>query len=183
MQTQNIVYVALFAAIIAALGLLPPMVVPLIGVPITAQSMGPMLAGGILGAKRGGLAVLLFLTLVAVGMPLLAGGRGGLGIFMGPSGGFLLGFFPAAVVVGAFVQCPDTKTCFKSLLISCFIGGVLLVYAMGVPWMVMMTDISWSKALQGTAAFLPGDIIKVFVAASVAQLVRSTYPRAINGST
>lgn len=86
MSTRDIVYIALFAAITAALGLFPAFSLPVIAVPITAQTLGPMLAGAIAGAKRGALALVLFVVLVAIGLPLLAGGRGGLGIFFGPSG-------------------------------------------------------------------------------------------------
>jgi biotin transport system substrate-specific component len=80
MSTRDIVYIALFAAIVGALGMFPPITLPLIGVPITAQSLGVMLAGSVLGARRGGLAIVLFLVLVAIGVPLLAGGRGGFGV-------------------------------------------------------------------------------------------------------
>ena len=85
MTTRDIVLIALFAALTAALGLFPPIYV--FAVPITAQTLGVMLAGSVLGSKRGGLAMLLFLVLVAVGAPILAGGRGGFGIFASPSGG------------------------------------------------------------------------------------------------
>ncbi|WP_345525428.1 biotin transporter BioY [Nocardioides endophyticus] len=60
-----------------------------------------MLAGAILGPRRGALALIVFLTLVALGLPLLAGGRGGLGVFAGPSVGYLIGFPVAAFAVGA----------------------------------------------------------------------------------
>ena len=90
----------MFAALIAALGLLPPIPVPIIPVPITAQSLGVMLAGALLGPKRGPLAVIIFLGVVLLGFPLLSGGRGGLGVFFGPSAGFLLGWVAGAFVVG-----------------------------------------------------------------------------------
>jgi biotin transport system substrate-specific component len=96
---KNIAYVALFAALIAVLGLVPKIDL-VAGVPITAQSLGVMLCGTVLGARRGALAVLLFVGLVAVGLPLLAGGRGGIGLFAGPSAGFLIGFPVAAFVAG-----------------------------------------------------------------------------------
>ena len=69
MATRDLTHIALFAAVTAALGLLPPLMLPLLGVPITAQSMGPMLAGAVLGARRGGLAMALFILLVALGFP------------------------------------------------------------------------------------------------------------------
>ena len=96
MTVKDMVYAALFAALTAALGLLPMVAVPGLPVPIHAQSLGVMLAGGVLGAKRGGLAMLVFMALVAAGLPLLSGGRGGIGIFLGPTGGFALGYIPGA---------------------------------------------------------------------------------------
>ena len=100
---KNLTHIALFAALIAVLGLIPK--IDLIsGVPITAQSLGIMLCGTVLGAKRGALAVILFLVLVAAGLPLLAGGRGGLGVFASPSVGYLIGFPFAAFVAGLIVE-------------------------------------------------------------------------------
>ena len=99
MESRGIVRIALLAAIIATLGMLPSIILP-IGVPITAQTLGVMLAGIILGPQRGALAVLLFLFVVLLGAPLLSGGRGGLGVLFGPTVGFLLGFVPAAFVSG-----------------------------------------------------------------------------------
>ena len=100
MSIKDDVHIALFAALTATLGLVPALALSVTGVPITAQSMGAMLAGSVLGARRGALSQLLFLALVAIGLPLLAGGRGGLGVFLGPSAGFLLGWVPAAAGIG-----------------------------------------------------------------------------------
>ena len=101
MESRAIVRIALLAAVIAVLGMLPSIVLPIaMGVPITAQTLGVMLAGIILGPRHGALAVLLFLFVVLLGAPLLSGGRGGLGVLFGPSVGFLLGFVPAAFVSG-----------------------------------------------------------------------------------
>ncbi len=77
MKIQDIVYVALFAALTAALGVIPRIDLGVVPVPITAQTLGPMLAGSILGARRGATSQILFLLLLAAGLPLLAGGRGG----------------------------------------------------------------------------------------------------------
>ena len=87
---RSLTLIALFAALVAALGLIPQLTLAF-GVPITAQSLGIMLCGTILGAKRGGLAALLFVGLVALGLPLLAGGRGGPGMFATGSAGYLVG--------------------------------------------------------------------------------------------
>ena len=107
MNTRDIVLVALFAAIIVVLGMLPPITFGFIPVPITAQSLGVMLAGCILGAKRGAAACLLVVLLVAIGLPVLSGGRGGLAVFAGPTAGYLVGWIAGAFVTGliAFAIC------------------------------------------------------------------------------
>ena len=115
--------IALFAAIIAALGLLPKITLTS-GIPITAQSMGIMLCGTILGSKRGGLAVLLFIFLVAIGLPLLSGGRGGLGVFTTPWAGFLFGFPVAAYVTGFVMEQWRTENIDLVAGCSALIGGI-----------------------------------------------------------
>ena len=94
-SAQHISQVALFAALLAVLGLIPKIDLPF-GVPITAQTLGIMLAGCLLGPWRGFQAVLLFVVAAALGLPVLSGGRGGLAPFMSPSAGYLYGFAPAA---------------------------------------------------------------------------------------
>ena len=84
--SRDLALIATFAGVVAALGLVPAFTPPGFAVPITAQSLGVMLAGAVLGARRGFLSLLLLLVLVAVGPPLLAGGRGGLGVFADPVG-------------------------------------------------------------------------------------------------
>ena len=95
--------VAMFAALIAALGVVGSIPMP-VGVPITLQTLGVMLAGALLGARRGALAVIVLLVLAAAGLPVLAGGRGGLGVFAGPTVGYLIGFVVCAFVIGLIVD-------------------------------------------------------------------------------
>lgn len=176
MSTRDIVYIALFAAITAALGLFPAISLPVIGVPITAQTMGCMLAGAIAGAKRGALAMLLFVLLVAIGLPLLAGGRGGFGIFFGPSGGFFLAWPVAALLIGLLYQRNlRSLTMAKELLIIAF-GGIVVIYAGGIPWLAAAAGISLKQAALGSLGFVPGDLMKVVLAAVIVRAVRRAYP-------
>lgn len=92
--------IAVFVGVIATLGLVPALTVPGFAVPIALQSMDVVLAGAVLGARPAPLSVLVFLIRVAMGNPLLAGGRGGLAWFMRPSAGFLYAFPVAALLVG-----------------------------------------------------------------------------------
>ncbi|TNJ45935.1 biotin transporter BioY [Phaeobacter sp. B1627] len=175
MTTKDTVYIALFAALTAALGLIPQITLAT-GVPITAQSMGIMLAGALLGAKRGGLAIVLFLALVAIGLPLLAGGRGGAGVFFGASGGFLLGFPIGAFVIGFLFDRHAGRPPFLLSLIYVLIGGVGVVYLLGVPWLAQVADLTLGQAFTGSIAFVPGDIIKAVLTVIIAREVRRALP-------
>jgi len=175
-NTRDMVYIALFAALLAALGMAPPIFLPLLGVPITAQTLGVMLAGSALGARRGGLAVLLFLVLVAAGVPILSGGRGGFGVFLGPSGGFLFAWPVCAFAIGFMVERAWQKLGYINAFVINAIGGVFLMYAFGVPWIAFSAEIGLWKAFMGSLAFVPGDIIKAMIAAYVAVTLKRAYP-------
>jgi len=176
MKTRDIVLIALFAAIVAVLGIFPPITLPGLAVPITAQSLGVMLAGGILGAKRGALSIALFLVLVAVGLPLLSGGRGGLGVFLGPSGGFLIGWVIAAYAIGSMIERVWNKINYGYAFLCCVLGGIVLLYIIGIPWVAFAAKIPLAKAFWGSIAFVPGDIIKAVVASFIIVSVAKSYP-------
>jgi biotin transport system substrate-specific component len=96
---RTLAYVALFAALIAVLGFLPRIDL-IAGVPITFQSLGVMLAGAVLGARKGALAVMLFIGLIALGLPLLSGGANLWAVLYTPRIGYVIGFPVAAFVTG-----------------------------------------------------------------------------------
>ena len=173
---RDIVLIALFSSIIAVLGIFPPLVLPVISVPITAQSMGVMLAAGVLGAKRGTLAVALFLLLVLLGLPLLSGGRGGLSVFVGPSAGFLFGWLIGAFVTGWCVERAMPHLTFWKCFICCVVGCIGAIYLIGVPWLALISEIGLAKALIGSAVFIPGDLVKAALAASAMQVIAKSYP-------
>ncbi|PTW60399.1 biotin transport system substrate-specific component [Breoghania corrubedonensis] len=175
-STRDIVYIALFAGLTAALSLFPPITIPAIGVPISAQSLGPMLAGSILGARRGGLALLLFVGLVAVGLPLLSGGRGGLGVFFGPSGGYIIGWVVAAYVIGLLHEWGWRRLNVVSSFIYCVIGAIIVLYAIGITWTSFVVDLSLLKTAMASSLFVIGDVIKAGVAAAIAVSVKRSYP-------
>lgn len=177
LPARDLALIATFAALIAVLGV--PGQVALFGnaVPITLQTLGVMLAGSVLGWRRGGLAVLVFLLLVAAGLPLLAGGRGGLAVLAGPSAGYLLAWPLGAAVTGALVQrrLPAYPTWWG--LLANAVGGIGVVYALGVPVQAAVTGTSSLLAVAVAAAvFLPGDLVKVVVATTVAAGVHRGYP-------
>ncbi|MDX2485301.1 MAG: biotin transporter BioY [Pseudodonghicola sp.] len=175
---RNITLIALFAALIAALGLIPKLTLAF-GVPITAQSMGIMLCGTVLGARRGALAVLLLLALVALGLPLLAGGRGGLGVFAGPTVGFLIGWPVAAFVTGFIVERWRTGPLALVASVASVIGGIGAMYLFGVVGMAILLDKTLIEALMLVTIFLPGDVIKAVLAGMITAALARSRPSSV----
>ncbi len=171
---RNLAYISLFAALIAVLGLVPKIDLAA-GVPITAQSLGIMLCGTVLGARRGALAVLLFLALVAVGLPLLAGGRGGLGVFAGPSAGYLIGFPVAAFASGWIMERTSMGTGIAAFC-AAVIGGIAVLYAFGIPGMAIVLDKTIVEAAHIAIAFLPGDAVKCVLTGIVTAAIANMRP-------
>ena len=175
MKTKDLAYIALFAAITAVLGLVPAIAVG--PVPITAQTLGVMLAGSILGARRGFLSQLLFLVLVAIGLPILPGGGGGLAVFAGPTAGYLFSWPIAAGVTGLLTERLWTRYNLAWGVLANVVGGIVVVDAIGVPVLAVVANLSSRAAIAaGVLPFLIGDGIKAVVAAAIAVQVRRSYP-------
>lgn len=173
---RNAALIAVFAGFVAALGLVPMFQPPGFSVPITAQSLGVILAGAILGGRRGFAALVLFLALVAVGLPVLPGGRGGLGVFFTPSVGFLLGFPLAAFVVGWLTERGGAPYRLSWGIVSNVVGGIVVLYAAGIAGMAAVTGMSVGAAAVASWIYIPGDLTKVVLAALVARGVHAAYP-------
>ncbi len=174
---RTVTHIAMFAALIAVLGLVPRMDLAS-GVPITAQSLGIMLCGTVLGAKRGALAVGLFLLLVALGLPLLSGGRGGIGVFATPSVGFLIGFPVAAFVTGWVMERTTLRVDIAALVAS-VIGGIAVLYVFGILGIKVVAGMSLFDASVAAMAYLPGDLVKVGLAAMVTSALAKARPASL----
>jgi biotin transport system substrate-specific component len=120
-----------------------------------------------------------------LGIPVLPGGRAGLAVLAGPTGGFLLGMIPGAVITGWLAgalprnQMAHTQQGWQAAapqVLRCWvasvIGGLLVVYAVGIPWLATVTGMGLNKAAWAVIVFLPGDLLKALVASIVAQRVR-----------
>ncbi|MBT9368831.1 biotin transporter BioY [Rhizobium sp. CSW-27] len=181
MTTRDLVLAALFTAIIIVLGLIPPVTLGFIPVPVTAQSMGVMLAGCIIGARRGAMAYALLVVLVAISLPVLSGGRGGLGVLMGPTAGYIAGW-----VIGAFVTGLVAERLVREgqsglvqmggFFLASILGGIVVVYAFGMPVVSLVTGTPFAKVALGSLAFLPGDLLKAAIATLAARAVMVGYP-------
>lgn len=179
-STRNTVLIAVFAALIAAMGLVPPISIGIIPVPITLQTLGVMLAGAMLGPVRGMLAALIVVVLSLLGLPILSGGRGGLGVLVGPTGGYLVGWIPGALVVGLIVKywairLSGTVLRTIGVAIAAIIGGIVVIYAVGVPWTSVVTGLPLGTSALGSLIFVPGDVIKAVITGVVAVTVHRSY--------
>ena len=175
-SARDLAQIAVFAALIAALGLPGAIYLGGTAVPITFQTLGVMLAGAILGARKGALSVLLLLALVAAGLPLLSGGRGGIAVFVGPSAGYLVGWVLGAFVVGWLTARLLPRYRVLPALAATAFGGIVVVYLVGVPVFAANMGVPLGAAIAGSAIFLPGDILKVVVTVLVAKGVHRAWP-------
>ncbi|MDI6870431.1 MAG: biotin transporter BioY [Bacillota bacterium] len=158
--------VALLAAVIGTLAFVA-VPLPFSPVPLSGQSFGVMLAGALLGPYLGPLAVLVYLLLGLAGLPVFAGGHAGPGVLVGPTGGYLWGFAAGAWVIGLVSSVRKNQPAWQTLL-GIALGGILVVYALGVAQLALVSGLPLGKALAvGVLPFLPGDLVKAVAAAAV----------------
>ena len=156
----DVVLVVLFSAFVA---LTAQVEIPLWPVPLTLQTLGVLFTGAVLGSRRGALALLLYLTEGALGLPVFAGGASGVGYMLGPTGGYLVGFVVAAGVVGWLAQLGwDRRLVWTA--VAMVIGNVI-IYACGVAWLAVFLGDLWGALVKGMLLFVVGDLIKIAVAA------------------
>ena len=131
MRTLDMAYIALFAVLIAVCAWIS---IPTT-VPFTLQTFGIFLAVGVLGGKRGTLAVLVYLLLGAVGIPVFAGFSGGVGCLLGSTGGYLVGFLFTALVMWAMERLMCKMLCVLALSM---LMGLVVCYAFGTVWFILV---------------------------------------------
>jgi biotin transport system substrate-specific component len=169
---QKMVLAALMAALTAAGAY---MVLPLGPVPIVLQSLFVLLSGLLLGSRWAAASMGVYLLAGVLGLPVFAGGSGGLAKLLGPTGGYLVGFPLAAFIIGMVAERSRGKLWLNLLGL---VAGSLIIYLFGVTWLKIVLGISAGKALaMGMFPFLPGDALKIGAALvlgrSLAPLVES----------
>ncbi|WP_084072918.1 biotin transporter BioY [Demequina sp. NBRC 110052] len=173
----NIALVTVFAALIAASTLVPAFELA-VGVPLSLQTFAVVLAGACLGPWRGASAVLLYLIVGTAGAPIFAGHVGGLGVWAGTTGGFLAGFVAGAFVTGWIARSARRagRLGLPALLIACAVGSLIVINVIGWGWIGVRFGVAPRDVLVAMLPFVPGDIIKVVVAAFTAAAVHRAYP-------
>jgi len=162
---SNIALAAVLAALTAAFAYVS---IPLPGLPapVSFQVFGVYFAGLLLGARWGGFSLALYLLAGIAGAPVFSNGAAGLGYALGPTGGYLFGFLLAAVLIGAIAHGGlDAKSLAEVPLarqVGALVAGLVLIYAVGVPWLAAVGGYPPVKAATvGALIFLPGDAIKI----------------------
>ena len=177
--TRDIALIAAFAALICASAYIGAIPVGTAAVPITLQTLTVMLAGCVLGPVRGFAAVTLYLALGAVGLPVFAEHSSGIGVFTGPSGGYLLSFPIAAALGGFLVQyvARDRRTRALVVFLCSIAASVLVIHPMGIVGMKLFFDVSWREAVTYDLPFWLGDLVKTSLVAMIAAEVHRAFPQ------
>ena len=165
---KGLVYASLFGALTAAGAFI---VIPLPPVPITAQTFFLNVAAMLLGGSLGALSQFIYVMLGIVGIPVFAGGKAGLGVIFGPTGGYLLGFVIAAFFIGMINQLKKSAGIFWNIF--SMLIGMLIIYFLGSLQLSLVAKMSFHKALAvGVLPFIPGDIIKILLAAIISSRLK-----------
>lgn len=185
---RNMAFIAVMAALICVAA---PFAVPMPGlVPISLATFAVYLAGGLLGAKKGTIAVLIYVLLGAVGLPVFSGGAGGFAKLLGVTGGYIIGYIPCALLSGLFVDLFFRKKSLKNLTGNVtqrilgwinviwavpvgMILGTLACYVFGTAWFMIATGTPLASALMACVVpFLIGDAIKIVCASAITIALR-----------
>lgn len=166
-DVRLIAYAAMMAALTAAGAFIA---IPIGPVPIVLQNFFVFLTGLVLGRRWGMAAIFVYLLAGTLGLPVFAGGKGGIGHVLGPTGGYLLGYLPAVFIIGLISEKGRQRPVIDMFGLLC---GAFVVYACGVPWLKMVTGMPFQKALAvGMIPFLVGDGLKVLAALPAAKALR-----------
>ena len=153
-KTYDIVYIAVFAVIMAICSWIS---IPTT-VPFTLQTFGVFIAVGILGGKRGTLAVLVYIILGAIGVPVFSGFAGGVGILAGTTGGYIIGFLFSALVMWLMEKIPGKRSVIQ---VISMIVGLIVCYAFGTAWFMIVY--SRANGAVGLAAVLGWCVIPFII--------------------
>ena len=181
LTTYDLVLCALCAAVTC---ILAPLSVPLAGeVPVSLATFAVLLSGILLGAKLGGLSQLIYVLLGSVGVPVFAGWTGGIGITLGVTGGYIIGYIPMAFIAGLiyhkFGRNASGVRKYTVMFIAMIISTAVL-YTFGTAWFMAQTGRTLGASMAACVIpFLPGDLIKIVAVMLVAPPIEVALKRAV----
>ncbi|MEV8041268.1 biotin transporter BioY [Arthrobacter sp. NPDC080082] len=187
-DATDLALVAVFAALVAGSALVAAIPVGGLGVPITLQTLAVILTGLALGPARAFAAVGLYLLLGFAGLPIFSGGRAGLGVLAGPSGGYIIGFLLGATAVGALTAVVLRRTSAGTgagrrgtlrpvlLFFAAMAASIVFIHGLGILGMMVNAKLSLAAAFLADLPFYPGDIIKNVLAVIIALALHRAFP-------
>ena len=168
LSTRGMIYASMFGALTAIGALIS---IPLQPVPVTLQTLFLYLAGSLLGGSLGALSQVLYVILGVIGLPVFSGGKAGLGVFLGPTGGYLIGFIAGAFATGKIIEVREKPG--LVWIVLAMLAGTAAVYTLGVLQLVVIGKLSVGKAATvGVLPFLPGDVLKIAAASVITMKVK-----------
>lgn len=179
-QATDLALIAIFAALIAVLAIIPPLF--MVGaVPFALQMVGVMLAPMVLGSVRGGCAIGLYLVVGLLGLPVFGAQTSGPGVFLGATGGFLVGFLVGAFVSGAastaVLRARPRQRMLPVLLYIVALIDLVFVYVFGAAGMMVNAGMSLTAALTANAVFAALDLLKAVLVVAIAIAIFKAFPR------
>ena len=170
-SAKDMAYVAIMAVVIAICSWIS---IPTT-VPFTLQTFAVFLAVGVLGGRRGTFAVLVFILLGAVGVPVFAGFQGGIGVLLGTTGGYIIGFLLSALLYWAMTRALGEKT---PVMVAAMALGLIVCYAFGTAWFMVVYARNAGAIGLGTALgwcvfpFIIPDLVKIALAVGLTRVLK-----------
>ncbi|MCC9861671.1 biotin transporter BioY, partial [Streptococcus agalactiae] len=172
-HTKSLIQMAMMATLLVVLGFIPALPLGFIPVPIVLQNLGVMMAGVILGGRKGSLSILLFF-LVGLVIPVFSGLRSTIPVLTGPTAGYVIAWFFVPLLISYGVKLINKKN-FIAIFLIVWLAGVLFVDVAGAIWLASYTNIPLDKSLLQNLVFIPGDTIKAIIAAVVAVKYKDSF--------
>ena len=175
-KTKSKVYPLAMTAVMAAVTcVLGPMSIPIGPVPISFTNLAIYISLYLLGWKRGTLSYLVYMLIGMVGMPVFSGYSGGMGKLFGPTGGYIIGFIPMAIIAGIVID----KCRTRGIQFVAMVVGTAVCYAFGTAWFCVQAGYAVGAAL-GLCVFpfIPGDLAKIVIAMVAGPMIRSRLEQA-----
>lgn len=165
LKTKNLILYSLFAAMTAVLSQIS-LTFPFTPVPVNLAMLSVFLSGAMVGAKGGAVSQIVYVTLGAIGIPVFAKLSAGVGIILGPTGGYIVGYIVAAYITGYIIE--KTGRNIKTYIFAMLIG-LVFCYTLGTIWFMLITGTMINKALTlCVIPFIPGDVLKILAGSFLA---------------
>ncbi|MDD9139211.1 biotin transporter BioY [Fructobacillus sp. CRL 2054] len=174
MRVRDLTLEAVFLALLIVFAMVPGMTLGFLPVPVVVQNLGVMLITLVLGARRGTMVMAVFIIMIALGLPVLTGGHGGAAILVGPTAGYIWAWLFQPIIFAALSLAWPKKDgqnrpgVFQSFVLI-FMIDVVVVYGMGAGWLTISAHMDFWKTYMANMIFIPGDLLKVFIATVVAK--------------